>query len=88
MIINGKKVKVDTQYRRLLSHLINAEGYTSILKGVPYNETNLGGAKWLVRQFNKCTLSDIRVRYRGKRLSNPSHTLKSEATHFDVYVTR
>jgi len=69
-----------------LDALLNAERYTSVLKGIPYNETNLRGAKWLVRMFNKCTLSDIRVRYRGKRLSHPNHTLKSEATHFDVYV--
>jgi len=70
----------------IVHHLIVASGYTSVLKGVPYNESNLGEAKWLVRMFNKCTLSDIRVRYRGKRLSHPNHTLKSEATHFDVYV--
>ena len=67
-------------------HLMVANGYTSVLKGVPYTKSNLGEAKWLVRKFNKCTLSDIRVRYRGKRLSHPNHTLKSEATHFDVYV--
>ena len=67
-------------------HLMVANGYTSVLKGVPYTKSNLGEAKWLVRMFNKCTLSDIRVRYRGKRLSHPKHTLKSEATHFDVYV--
>ena len=70
----------------IVHHLMVASGYTSVLKGVPYNKSNLGEAKWLVRKFNKCTLSDIRVRYRGKRLSHPNHTLKSEATHFDVYV--
>ena len=25
-------------------------------------------------------------KYRGKRKHHPDHTLKSEATHFDVYV--
>ena len=67
-------------------HLMVASGYTSVLKGVPYNKSNLGEAKWLVRKFNKCTLSDIRVRYRGKRLSPPNHTLKKDAHSFDVYV--
>ena len=80
----GEHMKTDS----IVYHLLIASGYTSVLKGVPYNKSNLSEAKWLVRKFNKCTLSDIRVRYRGKRLSHPNHTLKSEATHFDVYVTR
>jgi len=67
-------------------HLMVAKGYTSVLKGVPYTKSNLGEAKWLVRMFNKCSLSDIKVRYRGPRPSNPNHTLKKHATHFDVYV--
>ena len=77
---------IDTQYKALMMHLINADGFTSVLKGIPYSRTNLIGAKWLVRMFNKCERSDVRVRYRGPRPANPNHTLKKHATHFDVYV--
>ena len=71
---------------RLVTYLINAENYNSVLKGVPFSEHNLHGAKWMTQKFHKCKLSDIRVKYRGKRTRNPNHTLKRDAHSFDVYV--
>ena len=82
------KISIADGKVNLVLALIRATQFNSILKGIPYSKRNLFEAKLVVRKFNKCTLSDIRVRYRGKRLSHPNHTLKSEATHFDVYVTR
>ena len=67
-------------------YLKKAWEFESILKGIPLSDLNLTHSKWLVRAFHKG--KRVRVRYRGKRLSHPNHTLKSEATHFDVYVRR
>ena len=67
-------------------YLKKAWGYESIMKGIPLSVLNLTYSKWLVKTFHKG--EKVRVRYRGKRLSHPNHTLKSEATHFDVYVRR
>ncbi len=64
--------------------LVKASGYASILKGIPLNDENLASAKWLVKAFHKG--KPVRIRWRGKRLHNQSHTLRSEATHFDVYL--
>jgi len=69
---------------QFLINLVSAKPFASILKGIPVNEENLAYAKWLVRSFHKD--KPVRVRWRGKRLHNQSHTIKSEATHFDVYL--
>tara|TARA_B100000131_G_scaffold102207_1_gene99208 strand:+ start:455 stop:700 length:246 start_codon:yes stop_codon:yes gene_type:complete len=70
----------------LTTYLMDAENYTSILKGVPFSEENLRGAKWMTKRFYKCNYSDIYVKYRGKRTRNPLHTLKKDAHSFDVYI--
>ena len=64
--------------------LVKASGYVSILKGIPLSDENLASAKWLVKAFHKG--KPVRIRFRGKRTHHPDHTLKSEATHFDVYL--
>ena len=69
---------------KYLQYLINARNYTSILKAVPLNDENLDLSKWLVKLIYKG--KKVKIRYRGKRIHNPSHTLKSEASHFDIYV--
>ncbi len=55
---------------------------------IPFSEENLEYARNLAQARYKCSRSDIRVRWRnadGGRKHNPSHNIKSEATHFDVY---
>ena len=67
-----------------LINLVEARPFASILKGIPLNDDNLAYAKWLVKAFHKN--APIRVRWRGKRTHNQSHTIRSEATHFDIYL--
>ena len=69
---------------KYLEYLINAKNYTSILKAVPLNDENLDFTKWLVKSFHKG--KKVKIRFRGKRYHHRDHTLKSEASHFDVYV--
>ena len=68
----------------ILYYLNNAKNYASILKGIPLNEANLALAKWVVRAFYKG--KQIRIRFRGKRFHHRDHTVKCEASTFDVYV--
>ena len=63
---------------------LKARGYTSILKGIYLTEENLKIAKTYVKLLHKD--KKVKIKYRGKRKHHPDHTLKSEATHFDVYV--
>ena len=70
--------------KSLFSAALRAEGYTSILKSVYLTEENIKVAKAFVKVFHNGKKE--KIKYRGKRLHNPNHTLKSEATHFDVYV--
>ena len=69
---------------KYLQYLINAKNYTSILKAVPLNDENLDFTKWLVKLIYKG--KKVKVRYRGKRYHHAYHTLKSEASHFYIYV--
>jgi len=69
---------------KYLEYLINARNYTSILKAVPLNDENIDLSKWLVKLIYKG--KKVRIRFRGKRYHHADHTLKSEASHFDIYV--
>ena len=66
-------------------HWRSARGYTSTLKGVPMSEENLELCKTFASDIHECSRKDIRVKYRGPRISNSHHTLKEEAHSFDVY---
>ena len=68
----------------VFEHLNNATGFRSILKRIPFTEENVDVAKAIVKMFHYD--KPVRVRWRGQRLHNKNHTIKSEATHFDVYV--
>ena len=61
-----------------------AQSFRSILKRIPFTEENVDVAKAIVKMFHYD--KPVRVRWRGQRLHNKNHTIKSEATHFDVYV--
>ena len=62
-----------------------ARGFSSTLKGVPLSEENLELCRTFASDIHECPRSDIRVKYRGPRISNSHHTLKEEAHSFDVY---
>ena len=69
---------------QFLINLVGAKPFASILKGIPLNDENLAYAKWLVKSFHKG--KPVRIRWRGKRTHHRDHTIKSEATHFDIYI--
>ena len=62
-----------------------ARGFSSTLKGVPLSEENLELCRTFASDVHQCPRSDIRIKYRGPRISNSYHTLKEEAHSFDVY---
>ena len=69
----------------LKHHFEIARGFESTLKGVPLSEENLELCKEFASDIHQCPRSDIRIKYRGPRISNSHHTLKEEAHSFDVY---
>ena len=62
-----------------------ARGFSSTLKGVPLSEENLELCKTFASDIHECPRKDIRVKYRGPRISNSHHTLRRDAHTFDVY---
>ena len=66
-------------------HWRTATGFESTLKGVRMSEENLELCKTFASDIHECPRSDIRIKYRGPRISNSHHTLKEEAHSFDVY---
>ena len=68
----------------LLSYFTDAKFLRSSLRMIPFSEDNLDTAKRLAKIIYKNR--PLRVRWRGTRKHHPDHTIKSEATHFDVYV--
>ena len=69
----------------LRNHWEMSRGFTSTLKGVPLSEENLELCRTFASDVHECPRSDIRVMFRGPRISNSHHTLKDEAHSFDVY---
>ena len=69
----------------LRNHWEMSRGFTSTLKGVPLSEENLELCRTFASDVHECPRSDIRIKYRGPRISNSHHTLKDEAHSFDVY---
>ena len=70
----------------VFEHLLNANGFRSILKGIPFSEENLRDVKYYIRKFFKNQKVTIRTRWRGTRNHHQSHNIKSEAERFDIYV--
>ena len=60
-------------------------GFESKLQSVPLSEENLELCRQFISDAHQCPRSDIRVKFRGPRISNSSHTLRKEAHSFDVY---
>ena len=84
---NRHVVNYTNEYYLIMSALLKAQGFNSFLKGIPLSESNLMHTRNFLKLFlKKNDKKVVKVKYRGKRLSNPNHTLKSEATHFDVYL--
>lgn len=68
----------------------DSKPYVSMSRMIPFSEENLEFARKLATARYKCARKDVRVRWRnaeGGRKHNPSHNIKSEATHFDVYFS-
>ena len=70
----------------VFEHLKNATGFRSILKGIPFSESNLKSVRFYIRKFFKNQKVVVRTRWRGAREHHPNHNIKSEAIAFDVYV--
>ena len=64
---------------------INALGYSSFLKGIPMSEENMDIAKTIGQEIYETSRKNIRIKFRGPRLSSSYHTLKKDAVSFDVY---
>jgi hypothetical protein len=70
----------------VFEHLKNATGFRSILKGIPFSESNLKSVRYYIRKFFKNQKVVVRTRWRGVRSHHKNHNIKSEAQRFDVYV--
>ena len=91
--MNGSliQIKVTLKWRIsmekvVFEHLLNATGFRSILKGIPFSEENLRDVKFYIRKFFKNQKVTIRPRWRGVRKHHKNHNIKSEAERFDIYV--
>ena len=82
-IDDGRVVQVEIK-GELLNYFKDAKFLRSSLRMIPFSEDNLDTAKRLAKIIYKNR--PLRVRWRGTRKHHPDHTIKSEATHFDVYV--
>jgi hypothetical protein len=70
----------------VFDHLNKATGFRSILKGIPFSESNLRSVRYYIRKFFKNQKVVVRTRWRGVRKHHANHNVKSEAQRFDVYV--
>ena len=70
----------------VFDHLNKATGFRSILKGIPFSESNLKSVRYYIRKFFKHQKVVVRTRWRGVRSHHKNHNIKSEAQRFDVYV--
>ena len=70
----------------MVPYLLNARGYTSMLRGVPLSEENLEYAKDLATDVLGVSRSGMFVKYRGPRTRSSYHTLKKDAHSFDLYT--
>ena len=72
--------------KEMLEARRRSKGFRSYLKGLVASENNLKAAKYVGRFLFNVGNKDLRVKYRGPRIGTAGrHTLKRDATHFDVY---
>ena len=80
-IVEGKEIEVQEE---LVNYFVNSKYLRSSLRRIPFSQENLETAKAFAKIIYKNR--PLRVRWRGTRKHHPDHTIKSEATDFDVYV--
>ena len=80
-IVEGKTIEVQEE---LVNYFADSKYLRSSLRRIPFSQENLETAKAFAKIIYKNR--PLRVRWRGTRKHHPDHTIKSEATHFDVYV--
>ena len=80
-MVEGQEIEVQEE---LVNYFVNSKNLKSSLRRIPFSQENLETAKLFAKIIYKNR--PLRVRWRGTRKHHPAHTIKSEATHFDVYV--
>ena len=77
--------EIDMNESDFVNYRLNARGYSSIMRGIPFSEENLNAALDHVTRVYESNRSKFYVMYRGPRTGLGNCTLKKDALWFDLY---